>query len=155
MHDVITSWLDSHFALIEWAAPWLHRIGRQIEDSCLTKSEREPFSLARDHIWPRERAVCGETFNGSFGSLCGALLDSFSKSRAIRTASGGINGYPAGQRRLDLRPFDSDDGENGAVTEPAFLTGSPGRTPVTQYALEPGTEWAQGPGVTAGGGRQS
>lgn len=34
MHDIGVAWLDSHFELIEHNAPWLHEVGRDVEDFC-------------------------------------------------------------------------------------------------------------------------
>ena len=34
LHSTAVAWLESHFELIEGAAPWLHRAGRQVRDTC-------------------------------------------------------------------------------------------------------------------------
>jgi hypothetical protein len=63
-HDVITPWLDRHFELIESEAPWLHRVGRRVEDSCRTTwRDIPPFSLERKPA----RVACTRRVRTSYG----------------------------------------------------------------------------------------
>jgi hypothetical protein len=63
-HEVITSWLDRNFELIESQAPWLHQVGRRVEDSCRTRWQtKDPWSSERVPA----RVACTRRVTTSYG----------------------------------------------------------------------------------------
>ena len=106
-HDVLTSWLDRHFELIEAQATWLHAAGRGVEDSCRTEWRQETFSLERKPA----RVACTRRIwvaYGCDGDLQDRLTGLASALRAIGwgnlrggswDARGGLGGPSASQMR--------------------------------------------------------
>lgn len=55
LHSVMVAWLDSHFAMVERSAPWLHRVGSDVWDYC-KGSVHSPVDIS---FAPRVRASAG------------------------------------------------------------------------------------------------
>ena len=74
-HDLVVSWLDRHFELIEAAAPWLRPAGRLTVDRCVTEWQNRPWSPRPDPPTVKcTRAItCAYGCDGDLGWLLGEL----------------------------------------------------------------------------------